>query len=424
METYKDAKADLRQSTESLNRRNFFGGLWHWAFLTLGVSLTESTTVISSFVVDLTGSTMWVGGLSTVLMVAGVLPQLIAARLIEPHPRKMPYLMTAIYLRVISWGILASSIFIFGGQDPMVLAGILVGMLVIFYAGGGLGNIPYTDIIGKIIPPNKRGAFYGGRGILAGPLSVAAAFAARQILATVPYPNNYGLLFGIAAVGLAISSIGFWIIREPIAEPASTKPRTWPEFWQYLRSASRNMKPLFIAQLLTGFSLMVLPFYVVYAREQLGAPVDAVGWFLLAQVLGGSLSNLVWARIVDTSGSRRMIFICAVISTMTPLLAILLGSFGWMAMMPVFFFAGAIFNGRSVGFQSALLEISPEAERGTYAGLNAALTLPVAFLSLAAGLFLQYWSYTALFLIASAFIGMGAVFVRRWSYQVNHTHIH
>lgn len=417
MHSREDIKADRRQSAASLNRRNFVGGLWHWAFLTLGVSLTQPTTVISAFVADLTGSTIWVGGLSTILMVAGVLPQLFVARLIEPLPRKMPYLMTAIYLRVISWGILAWSIYLFGGQDPMLLAGILVGMLVIFYAGGGLGNIPYTDIIGKIIPPNKRGAFFGGRGILAGPLSVGAAFLARYILANVPYPNNYALLFGMAAVGLAISSIGFWVIREPILTNTHKKPQSWPEFQQHLISISRELKPLITAQLLTGFSLMVLPFYVVYARDRLGAPADSVGWFLLAQVLGGSISNLVWGRIVDTSGSRRMLFVCAVISTVTPIAAVALGAFSWMAVLPVFFFAGAVFNGRRVGFQSALLEKSPESERGTYAGLNAVLTLPVAFLSLLAGLLLQYWSYSTLFLVASVFIGIGAVVIYRWSLE-------
>jgi MFS family permease len=421
MDSRKDRKTDLRQSTASLNRRNFTAGLWHGAFMTLGVSLTQPTIVISAFVADLTGSTIWVGGLMTVLTVAGAIPQLFVARLIEPRPRKMPYLLIAIYLRVISWGILAWSIYIFGEQDPIALAGILVGMLVIFYAGGGLGNIPYTDIIGKIIPPNKRGAFYGGKGVLAGPLSVGAAFAARHILANVPYPNNYALLFGIAAVGLAIASIGFLVIREPIAKKTHQKPQSWPEFRQHLLVVSRKLKPLITVQILTGFSLMVLPFYVVYAREQLGAPMDAVGWFLLAQVLGGSLSNFVWAHLVDTSGSRRMLFICAVISAIKPLFVIVLGSLSWMAMLPIFFFAGAVFNGRKVGFQSALLEVSPTAERSSYAGLNAVLTLPVAFLSLLAGLLLQYWSYTALFFIASIFIGLGAVVIRRWSLEVDHT---
>ena len=418
MHSREDLMADQRQSAASLNRRNFIAGLWHGAFLTLGVSLTQPTTVISAFVADLTGSTIWVGGLMTVLTVAGAIPQLFVARLVEPRPRKMPYLMIAIYLRVISWGILAWSIYVIGGQDPIMLARILVGMLAVFYVGGGLGAIPYTDIIGKIIPPNKRGAFFGGMGILAGPLSVGAAFVARYILANVTYPNNYALLFGMAAVGLAVASIGFLVIHEPVSENTHQKPQSWAEFQQHLISISRGLKPLITAQLLTGFSLMVLPFYVVYAREQLGAPADSVGWFLLAQVLGGSLSSFVWGRIVDTSGSRRMLLLCAIISTMIPLFAIVLGLLSWMALLPVFFFAGAVFNGRKVGFQSALLEISPAAERSTYAGLNAVLILPVAFLSLLAGLLLQYWSYPVLFLIASAFIGSGAVVIYRWSLDV------
>jgi len=405
------------QVESSINRRNFMAGLWHGAFLALGVALTQPTTVISAFVADLTGSTIWVGGLSTVLTVAGALPQLFVARWIEPRPRKMPYLMLAIYLRVLSWGLLAVLVFTIGDKHPTILAWILVGMLVVFYAGGGLGNIPYTDIIGKIIPQDRRGAFFGGKGALAGPLSIGAALLARQILASVSYPNNYALLFGLAATGLAVASLGFWVIREPVFASDKQAILPWRTYWQQILAASRRLKILVLVQLLTGFSLMALPFYVVYSRKQLDAPAEAIGWFLLAQVSGGMLSNLIWARQVDRAGSRWMLFTCAVISTLTPLLAIVLGTLGWMALLPVFFLAGATFDGRKVGFQSALLELAPAAERATYAGLNAVLILPVAFLPLVAGLFLQHWSYTTLFVFVAVFIGLGAVAVRWWNTQ-------
>jgi predicted MFS family arabinose efflux permease len=415
MQFEEHASIHLAQSQTSVNRRNFIAGLWHGVFLALGVSLTQPTTVISAFVADLTGSTVWVGGLSTVLTVAGALPQLFVARWIESRPLKMPYLLTAIYLRVSSWGILAWLIYAIGVQHPTTLAWILIGMLIIFYAGGGIGNIPYTDIIGKIIQPDRRGAFFGGIGALAGPLSVAAALIAQQILARMAYPNNYALLFGLAAIGLAIASLGFWAIREPSASEAERSIPSWREYWKDLLVASLRLKMLIVAQVLTGFSLMALPFYVVYAREQLGAPAEAVGWFLLAQVSGGVLANLVWARMVDQSGSRRMLFFCATTSTLTPLLAIGLAHIDWLALLPVFFLAGAIFNGRKVGFQSALLELAPAAERATYAALNAVLILPVAFLPLAAGLFLQQWSYSALFLFSATFIGAGAIVIHRWA---------
>jgi hypothetical protein len=38
----------------------------------------------------------------------------------------------------------------------------------------------------------------------------------------------------------------------------------------------------------------------------------------------------------------------------------------------------------------------------------------VAFLPLAAGLFLQLWSYSALFLFVALFIGLGAMTIYRW----------
>jgi MFS family permease len=397
-----------------MNRRNFIAGLWHAAFLALGVSLTQPTTVISAFVADLTGSTVWVGGLSTVLTVAAAIPQLFVARWIEPHPRKMPYLLLAIYLRVASWGILAWLIYAIGAEQPIILAWALVMMLAIFYAGGGLGNIPYTDIIGKIIPPSRRGAFFGGKEALAGPLAVGAALAARQILANVVYPNNYALLFGLAALGLAIASLGFWAMREPSTPGTEQRIQTWKGYWRQTREASRRLKTLIGIELLTGFSLMSLPFYVVYAREKLNAPADATGWFLLAQVLGGVLANIAWARLVDRSGSRWMLIFCAITSTLTPILAVVLAPLGWPALMLVFFLAGATFNGRKVGFQSALLELAPAAERPTYAGINAILILPLAFLSLGAGIFLQHWSYPALFIFAAIFISAGAVVAWRW----------
>jgi len=141
---------------KTLLRRSFFGALWHGAFLSLGTALTQPTTVIAAFVSELTASTVWVGGLSTVLTVAGALPQLFVARWIEPRPRKMPFLLLAIYLRVASWGALAWLIFTIGSERPRLLAWALVGLLAIFYAGGGLGGVHYTGIIGKIIPPGGR----------------------------------------------------------------------------------------------------------------------------------------------------------------------------------------------------------------------------------------------------------------------------
>ncbi len=398
-------------------RRNFFGGLWHAAFLAFGMALTQPTTVIPAFVAQLTGSTIWVGGLVTVLTVAGALPQLFVARLVEPRARKMPLLMVAIHLRVVCWGLLAALILSVGASRPLLLAWSLMGFLGMFYACGGLGGVPYTDIVGKIIPSNRRGAFFGGKEALAGPASVSAALIAGVILAKVGYPGNYALLFGLAAAALLIASVGFWIIREPPRTGTGRSVRPWAEYRAQLIETARRMRKLVGVELLTGFSLMALPFYVVYALQVLAAPPAAVGWFVLVQVVGGVLSNLLWARLVDRHGSRKMITVCAVLSSLTPLLAVIMGSLGWPGLMPVFFLSGVVQSGRKVGFATAVLELAPSLERPTYAALNSVLVLPVALLPLVAGVLLHVCSYAVVFVAAAVFIGAGACLARRWAQE-------
>ena len=410
----KDNPASPQLTETAMLPRNFIGGLWHGAFLAFGMALTQPTTILSSFITDLTGSTVWVGGLSTVLTVAEAIPQLFVARWIESKPRKKVYLLAAINLRILSWGILAWMIYWIGSNQPLLLAKILVIMLIVFYAGGGFANIPFTEMIGKVIPPGKRGAFFGGRGAIAAPLSVIAALAAQRILVKVSYPNNYALLFGGAAISLAIASLGFWVMKEPALAAGGEVYPTWREYWMNLVKISSHLKTFIFAQLLTGFSLMALPFYVVYARQDLHAPNGAIGWYLFMQVLGGSISNLFWARLVDRNGSRQMLRICAVTSTITPLLAIILAPLGWTGLLVIFFLVGAFVNGRNVGFQSALLDIAPPTQRGIYAAMDGVLSLPIAFLPLAAGLFLNRFSYPALFVLVSIFVAAGAWIIHRW----------
>ncbi len=345
---------------KSTEKRNFAGGIWHGGFLALGTSLTRPTTVISAFIAELTGSTIWVGGLSTLLTVAGALPQLFVARWLAPKPRKMPYLMTAIYLRVISWGVLAWMIHTIGAARPDLLAWSLVGLLTVFYAGGGLGNIPFTDIVGKVIPLARRGAFFGGREALAGPLSIGAALLAQRILEKMTYPDNYAILFGLAAILLAIASLGFWVVREPDSEIKDAETQAWSAYWSDVTSAARKLKPLVVTELLTGFSLMALPFYVVYAKEDLGAPLAAAtGWYLVVQVTGGFLSNFLWARLVDRWDSRLMLFFCALTAAITPLLAIFWRAGAGWHYCRSFSWQGQPITGGALVFKPRCLKLPP-----------------------------------------------------------------
>lgn len=369
--------------------------------------------MIAALVAQLTGSTVWVGGLATVLLLSSALPQIVVARLIEPRPRKMRWLLLAIYLRVASWAALALLLFLLGAHHPHLVAWLLIALLVVFSAGGGLGGVPYTDIIGKVIPKQRRGAFFGGKEALAAPLALGGALLVKPILGGLAYPANYALLFALAAAALLVASLGFLVIREPPSPTPHRAARSWRLYRRQLAQTARILRVLVAVQILTGFSMMVLPFYVVYANTILHAPLSAVGLFVVAQVSGSVVANLLWARLVDRHGSRAMIATCAALSASVPLMALASHWLGWHAMLAVFALAGASLGGRRVGFQSALLELAPAAERPTYAALNATLILPIAVLPLLAGLFLRSGSYVPVFLLSSGVVTIGALLTWR-----------
>ncbi len=409
----KEAILQERLSGESDLKRNFFGGLWHGGFLALGNSMTQPQTVLAGFISDLTGSTVWVGGLTTVLSIAQVIPQVFAPRYIEPKQRKMPYLLAAIYIRVFSWALLSWLIYTIGSKNPQALAWALVLVLAVFYAGGGFGGIPYTDIIGKVIPPHRRGTFFASRSALGGLLALAGAYPVGYILKHLPYPNNYALLFALAATSLAVASIGFLIIREPPRPGGETDLPSWQEYWEHARGVAAHLGNLVTVYVLIGFGMMAMPFYVVFARRVLDAPRVVVAWFTAFQVTGGLLANLVWARLVDRYGSKRMIQVLSIVAAAAPLLAVILGRIGWEWLLPSVFLAGAALSGTNVGFSSALLEISPVEERPTYAGISNIMSIPLAFLPLVTGWLLKSDRYTLVFLGTTAFILVGALWTLR-----------
>ena len=73
-----------------------------WGFPGMGVSMTDPSTVISKFVVDLTGSTVWVGGLATILTALG--EKQILANAAYPNNQASLFGISAVGLAITSLG--------------------------------------------------------------------------------------------------------------------------------------------------------------------------------------------------------------------------------------------------------------------------------------------------------------------------------
>ncbi|MFC6800934.1 MFS transporter [Deinococcus caeni] len=218
-----------------------------------------------------------------------------------------------------------------------------------------------------------------------GLLAFAAGLLVRWILASdLPFPLNYALIF---ALGTAAFTFGYWVfglVKEPPDPPLLAlglrgELRAIPET---LRDP--HFRAFLTVRLLLAGASMSEPFFAVNALRELHYPAATLGIFVMALTGAAPLSNIVWQRVAERKGSRRIIRYASVCYGLAPLYAVAVGALGlnaW-AYLGVFVLSSVATQGFNLGHTNHLLNIAPEHARSRYIGtlntlVGAALFTPV-----------------------------------------------
>ncbi|MEN8041761.1 MAG: MFS transporter [Actinomycetota bacterium] len=371
--------------------RNFTGGLIHGVFFQLSEAFSNINTVLPSFISTLTGSTIVIGLLVVAQQVGQIVPQMITAYHVEARPYEKPILMWIITMRWVSWGLIALATAMFAIDQPTLVLILLVGLFASFSMAGGVGGVVYADVFAKAIPTERRGRFIGWKQLIGYLLAIGAGWVVAWILADAerfPYPQNYAIIFGLAAVFLLVAFFGIVIVKEP----PSTHERQTESFTDSLRRARHlvvinpNFRHLVTARGLTSILVMSAPFFVVFALNDIGVTPAAIGLYLAAQMTGAALSNLVWGYLGDRFGNRAVIIGASLTGLAAPLAALAALVVGPLPLYLTFFLVGATQSGIRLGFPNIILEMAPDHLRATCVALLGTLLAPLAILPLVIGI--------------------------------------
>ena len=404
--------------------QNFVCLVLDYVFFSVGLAFISQTTVLPSFVSQLTDSAPLIGLSSTIMTGAWLLPQLIAASYLADKDRKKPYLMlTAAVGRPVFW-LLAGVLFLGGDLAPTLILGLFFVVLAIFMSTDALAAVAWFDILSKTIPPTRRGRLFGIAQFFSGLLTVGAGAVVNALLGPQgpPFPNNYALLFFLAGLSLFISLFALAFLREPV-KPTQGERLPWNAFLPKLLMVLRENRTFRLAtalRLLMGLGGMALPFYVVYATEELRLGIGAIGLFLSSQVIGGILAGFVWGYLNERSGSRIVIQCSTVMALASPLLALLMGPIARLAGAStiyvyslIFLAIGALNSSMMPGFINFVLELAPPEERATYIALTNTLCGVLLVVPFLGGWLLQATSYPVLFAVTAVGIALGLVLTFR-----------
>jgi MFS family permease len=282
--------------------------------------------------------------------------------------------------------------------------------------------VPWHDIIGRTIPAQLRGRFFGTIQFVGGLLAIGSGAIVHHVLAdkSLAFPHNYGHLFIYLAAGLTLSTICLTLIREPHG-PAFSDPQSLGSLLRAIPSTLRTyprLRQAIVGQILCGMGGIAVPFYAIYGESKLHLPESAGGTFIWAATLGSVGASIVWAYLSDRHGSTSAIrgaswLVIAVPASALLVPALVHGPAVEYFYPLVFLLNGAIWGGMWMGFTNYILEIAPDDIRPLFLGLQATLSAPTIIVPILGGWLLTMISYQALFALAACAGIIGLVYVHR-----------
>jgi MFS family permease len=407
-------------------RRNFTLGVINGALYDLSNAFLEPTLVLTWFVSQLTNSYFLIGLISPIWTGGWFLPQLIAASYLQRQERKMPLYNAMAVVRGASWGLMTLVLFLL--SDRTLLLIIFFTTLIIYSLASGLAGLSFMDIVAKTILPTRLGLFFAMRSFWGGILALGAGPIVRYVLDEKrgwAFTTNFGLLFLLSFLTLSISLSTFSLVVEPIEKldgELAGEQGQLRQAWDLLRS-DRGYARFLATRLTLAMGDMATPFYIIFAKNNLGVPASIVGTYLIIATVAGLLSNFVWSHISDQRGSRLAIRLAALVGLLMPTIALGVRAtfactysagtgglssspgLGPWVLAAVFAFMGALRSASNIAYSSYLLKLAPIRKRPTYIGFANTLIGMTTLLTGVGGLIVGLAGFEAIFALALTFYG-------------------
>jgi MFS family permease len=384
-------------------RHNVTVNLLDGAFFGFALGMASSVTVIPLFVSTMTDSVLLIGLIPAIRFVGWQLPQLLTVNWIARLRRYKPMVMLmAVNERLPFFG-LAAAAWLLPGLGRQAILPVTFILLIWQGLGGGLGATAWQSMIGKIIPAQRRGTFYGVQAAIANLMASGAAVLSGILLDRLASPFDFSLCFLLAGLSLGIGWSCYAHTREP-ESPPKTDARGAPADWRNLVALLRrdtNFGWFVVARLVSQVALMASAFYTVYVVRTYGVSAETAGLMTGMLMAAQTIANPIMGWAGDRWSHRTIMEVGGLAMVASAALA-------WLSPGPAWFYLVFALAGISaVAFwTSALtitLEFGSEADRPVYIGLSNTLIAPATMAApLLGGWLADTAGYGATFLLATA----------------------
>ncbi len=414
----------IRKGGRNPEKRNIALSAINQFFVEAGMTVSDASMVLSLYLRALGGSNFLIGLLPSLRFFGWLVPQFVIAGTLERKRRMMPTIRLLEAVRFTSLFAVAGLTLAWADSRPRLLISVFLVLYMATRVAAGCSAVGRTEIMGHIVPPDKRSSLISLRMFAGGVAGFLSGFIVSALLDPnlIDFPQNYAILIGLAGLcfGIAVLILGF--VDEPEREPKCDGLSLFDQLRAgpgVIRKDKRFRRYLFVRLGATGFQI-ASPFYILYATEVLGAPDLIAGAYISIRTASRVLSTLGWGRYCERHGGMRSMRyglalggLALTIVTCFPFLANAFWSQGiptyaaWLFGI-AFVVEGMALAAQQVGSNSYLYQVAPDDQIPTYFGLANTVMGPFYFLPALAGALLGIVGYQAIFASAAVFLFGGS----------------
>ena len=416
-----DLSAKVEAFVEKNLRWNFSVNLIDISFITLAFSIISRETITPLLISNLTDSRIAIGLVPAIFSIAFYLPQLFAANHAERLPRKLPFVrFIGGLLERVPYLFLGFSILLFAESAPTIALLSIYLVVGMGAFGAGVATPAWFSMIGKVLPVNKRGIFFGVADGLGTMVGFVGAFIVGIVLEEVGYPLNFAGLFLAAALFMGISWIGLSLNREP-ESPVVKAHIPFQRYFRQLPAILRrnhNYRRFLLSYALSRFSMMGASFFIVYGNERFQLSGADVGLLTAALIGSQAVMQLALGWLGDRRGHKLNLMISGLSLAAAALAAS--GASSLAGLLPAFALLGTGLAADRISHLNIVLEFAVPEDQPTFIGLTNTLLAPVVFLAPILGGWLADFGFEALFAIMTVCGAVGGLLLLAWVQEPRH----
>lgn len=364
-------------------KHNLIVNIFDGAFFGFAMGFASFVTIFPLFVSQLTDSALLIGLIPAIHNAGWQFPQLFVSGWVARQPRFKPLVLKLTMSERLPF-LLFALVAAFTPSLPVPISlGLIYALLVIQGLGAGLTANPWTSMIGKIIPSDRRGTFFGAQAAAANVLASLSALAAGLILENFPSPQDFVYCFLLCSASMGVSWAFLGLTREPAhrieAVSRLERPPSVIANMNRILQTDPNFRRFLVARIISQLATMAFAFYTVYAVRRHEASYLTVSGMTSILLASQIAANVLMGWIGDRWSRKGVMEIGLTAAGLSACLAWLAPSAGWFYLV---FALAALGNVAvwTIGMAMSL-EFGDEADRPAYIGMSNTLLAPANILA-------------------------------------------